>query len=463
MSGIESTERGAPVNHELSTDLLPADVLRPGDDGYAAASTTFFASGVPALVVRPDDVDGVVAAVRYATAEGLALSVRSGGHSMLGHGTNNGGMVLDLGRLDTVELVDSAAGIVRVGGGATWGQVASALAPHGLGLTAGDTAGVGVGGLTLGGGIGWMVRKHGLAIDNLVAARVVTAAGQVLAAGEAENPELFWAIRGGGGNFGVVVSFDFRAQPVRTVRFGTIISYRIEHLERLIQGWRDHMRGAPEALSSTLTLSPSLFGMPPSAMVTLCHADDDAGAAAEAIEPLLGIGTVTGNSVRERPYADILEDARHAPGIRIVARNVLLPSLDDAAIAAIVAAHGSGPATVLSLRSLGGAFGRVPAGATAFAHRDAEALVVGAAIVDEDATATGIEEALASWPGVASRGTGVYVNFQGSATEADLAAAYPPATIARLAEVKRALDPENVFALNHNIVPGGTDRTEVAA
>jgi FAD/FMN-containing dehydrogenase len=450
------------VNHELLTNRLRGDVLTPGDDGYAAAGTTFFAHGAPALVVRPGDADGVVAAIRYATAEGLPLAVRSGGHSMLGHGTTTGGMVLDLGRLDTVELVDPAARIVRVGGGATWGRVAAALAPHGLGLTAGDTAGVGVGGLTLGGGIGWMVRKHGLAIDNLVAARVVTAAGQVLTAAEDENPDLFWALRGGGGNFGVVVSFDFRAQPVRTVHFGTV-SYRLENPARLIRGWRDHMRGAPEALSSTLILSPSLFGMPPSAMVTLCHAGDDAGAAAEAIEPLLRIGTVTDNGVRERPYADILEDARHPPGTRLVGRNVLLPSLDDAAVAAVAAAHRSGSATVLSLRSLGGAFGRVPAGATAFAHRDAEVMVFCAAVVDQDATATDIDDALASWQGVASRGTGVYVNFQGSATEADVAAAYPPATLARLAGVKRDLDPGNVFALNHNIVPSGTAHTEGVA
>jgi hypothetical protein len=223
------------------------------------------------------------------------------------------------------------------------------------------------------------------------------------------------------------------------------------------------MRGAPEALSSTLTLSPALFGMPPSAMVTLCYADDDAGAAAGAIEPLLGIGTPTGKDVRERPYAGILEDAAHPPGIRLAGRNVLLPSLDHAAIAAIATAHRSGSSTVLSLRSLGGAFGRVPARATAFAHRDAEVMVFCAAIVDEDATETDIEETLVPWRRVASRGTGVYVNFQGSATEADLAAAYPPATRARLADVKRDLDPENVFALNHNITPGGAARTGRAA
>ena len=150
------------------------------------------------------------------------MSVRSGGHSPLGHGTNTGGMVIDLAHLDDVEVLDAERRLVRVGGGATWGRVAAALDPHGWALTSGDTADVGVGGLTLGGGIGWMVRRHGLAIDNLVGARVVTADGRLVTASQDEHPDLFWALRGGGGNFGVVVDFDFVAQPVSTVHYGTI-------------------------------------------------------------------------------------------------------------------------------------------------------------------------------------------------------------------------------------------------
>ncbi|MDX6372606.1 MAG: hypothetical protein QOD98_1594, partial [Nocardioidaceae bacterium] len=197
------------------TVLDSSEVLRPGDEGYDEAAKVFFATGRPALVVRPRGADEVVAAVRYAVREDLAVAVRSGGHSGLGHGTNTGGMVIDLDHLDTVEVLDGRR--VRVGGGATWGRVAAALDPHGLGLTSGDTRDVGVGGLTLGGGIGWMVRKHGLAVDNLVGARVVTADGRLLVASAHENPDLFWGLRGGGGNFGVVVDFDFLAQPVMTV------------------------------------------------------------------------------------------------------------------------------------------------------------------------------------------------------------------------------------------------------
>ena len=158
----------------------------------------------------------------HAVRHDLAVSVRSGGHSPLGHSTNTGGMVIDLAHLDAVEVLDADRRLVRVGGGATWGKVSAALDPHGWALTAGDTADVGVGGLTLGGGIGWMVRRYGLAIDNLVGARVVTADGRLVTASADEHADLFWALRGGGGNFGVVVDFDFVAQQVSTVHYGTI-------------------------------------------------------------------------------------------------------------------------------------------------------------------------------------------------------------------------------------------------
>jgi FAD/FMN-containing dehydrogenase len=430
-------------------DDLPADVLLPCDDGYADAATTFFASGKPAVVVRPRDAAGVAAAIAHARREGLVLSVRSGGHGLLGSATNDGGMVLDLAHLDAVELVDPDHRVVRVGAGASWGHTMATLAPHGLGLTAGDTAGVGVGGLTLGGGIGWMVRKHGLAIDNLVAARVVTADGQVLVASEDERPDLFWAIRGGGGNFGVVVSFDFVAARVEHVHFGSL-TYRPDDPARLVTAWRDHMRVAPESLTSTLALVPPMFGGPASATVTLCYADDAVGPL-QAIGPLRAIGEVLSDDVRVVPYTDVLAGAHRPPGGRLISRNTLVPALDDDVIGAAVAVYRSGTSTVL--RSLGGAFGRVPADATAFAHRDAEAMIVCGAFLSQDATDADVDTALAQWPAVVRRGTGVYLNFQGSDTAADLATAYPPRTYARLAEAKLRYDPENVFGRGHNVAP----------
>lgn len=445
-------------------DDLRGDVLLPDDDGYAAAATTFFASGKPALVVRPRDAAGVAAAIRYARREHLVFSVRSGGHGLLGSATNDGGLVLDLAHLDSVELVRRDGNpLVRVGAGARWGQVMRTLEPHGLGLSAGDTADVGVGGLTLGGGIGWLVRKHGLAIDHLVAARVVTADGRLLEATADRHPDLFWALRGGGGGFGVVVGFDFVAEPVPLVHFGTL-TYRPDDPARLVAGWRDHLRTAPESLTSTLALVPPMFGAPASATVALCYADDAAGPL-QAIGPLRAIGEVLDDDVRVLPYADVLANAHRPPGGRLVSRNTLVPRLDDDVIDAAVAAFRSGTSTVL--RGLGGAFGRVPADATAFAHRDAEAMIVCAAFLPENAAdggasdgeATDTEPPLAGWPDVARHGTGVYLNFQGSDTPADLAAAYPPRTYARLAAAKRRYDPENVFGRGHNIAPAaGTDR-----
>jgi FAD/FMN-containing dehydrogenase len=438
------------------TTLL--DTLRPGDDGYDAAARTFFATGRPAIVVRPREPDEVAAALRQAAAQGLAVSVRAGGHSPLGSGTNTGGMVIDLRRLDHVEILDTERRLVRVGGGATWGRVAEALAPYRWAITAGDTSDVGVGGLTLGGGIGWMVRQHGLTIDSLVAARVVTADGRLLTASPAEHPELFWALRGGGGNFGVAVDLDFWAQSVETVRFGTV-TYPFDDAAGVMARWRDAMKTAPEELSSTLALTPRVPGTSSSVVVLLCHAGSPGTTASDAdaaVRPLLELGTVTSQSISECRYAEILEQAAHPPGLRLAVRNTLLAAMDDATIAEVLRFHGSGVPTAVAVRSLGGAFGRVPSDATAFAHRDATAMVVALHLLPETATDADVQRALVPWQAVAARGIGTYLNFQGAATPADLAAAYPPETYARLARTKRRYDPDNRFALNHTIETDNT-------
>jgi FAD/FMN-containing dehydrogenase len=192
----------------------------------------------------------------------------------------------------------------------------------------------------------------------------------------------------------------------------------------------------------------------------LCYAGEPDTPVADVddiIEPLLELGTVTEATIAERRYAEILEDAQHAPGLRLAVRNTLLPTIDDAAIAAIHRLHTAAGFRAIALRSLGGAFGRVPTDATAFAHRDAEALVVSMLMLPDTATDAEVERALVPWRAVSAHGSGTYVNFQGSATAADLATAYPPASYARLAAVKRAYDPGNRFALNHNVEPAPAD------
>ncbi len=441
---------------------MAAEVLRPGDDGYDDAARVFFATGRPDLVVRPRDADEVAAAIGYAVRHDLAVSVRSGGHSPIGHSTNTGGIVIDLVHLDEVEVLDADRRLVRVGGGATWGKVSETLDPYGFALTAGDTADVGVGGLTLGGGMGWMVRRHGLAIDNLVGARVVTADGQLVTASAEEHADLFWALRGGGGNFGVVVDFDFVAQQVSTVHYGTI-TYQADDPADLLRRWRNAMRLAPEELSSTLALMPQMPDAPRMANVLLCYAGAPGSAVTDAdaaIEPMLELGTVVLASIAERTYSEILEEAQHPPGVRLVGRNTLVPTLGDGVIAAIEDLMEAPGPRVVAVRSLGGAFARVPSDATAFAHRDAEAMVVGMVILPESATDADVERALVPWRTVAAYGVGTYINFQGSATDEDVAAAYPPATYHRLAAVKSAYDPGNLFALNHNIEPASTEQAE---
>lgn len=420
--------------------------IRPGDSEYDAARTTIAGAAEPAVVLRPNDAAEVATALRHARAEGLDVAVRSGGHNALGFGNSDGGAVIDLSRINGVEVLDDA-GRVRIGAGATWGQAAAELARHGLAITSGDTVSVGVGGLTQAGGIGWMVRKHGLTIDSVLGAEVVTAGGEVVRADAGTNPDLFWGLRGGAGNFGVVTAFEFQAQPVTTVHYGTI-AFTLDDVPQLLKGWAETMRTAPDELTTTLVLMPGFGDFPPGAMLYVCYCGDDPG----VLEPLRTLGTVVSESVAETPYAEILEEAHPPEGIVPVIGNTLVEELTGGCIDAIAAAY-SGGGRVVFLRSLGGAFGRVAPADTAFAHRAAEALVVSAKFLPPGSSESDIAAARAEWRTIGRHGTGSYAGFLGSDTAEDLAALYPSETLARLTEVKRAWDPDNVFRRNFNIAP----------
>lgn len=420
--------------------------IRPGDPAYDAARTTFTDTAAPAVVLRPTGTAEVAASVAYARSEGLPLAIRSGGHNLLGLGTVDDGVVLDLSRLDGVELLGE--GRVRIGGGATWGAAAAALAPHGLAVSSGDTTSVGVGGLSQAGGIGWLVRKHGLTVDHLLAVEIVTAAGEVVRASATEHPELFWAVRGGAGNFGVVTAFEFQAQPVSTVHFGTI-TFAVDDVALLLKGWATAaIDDAPDELTTMLVLMPSFDGGDPVAMLYVCLDSDDTS----PIDALRSIGTVIAEDLDERPYAEVLEEAHPPEGVLPVIGNALVDSVDDRLIDAIATAYGAG-GRVVFLRSLGGAVARVDRTATAFAHRDADALVVSAAFLPTDATEDQVAAARAVWRTIGDQGIGAYAGFLGSATPDDLAALWPADTLERLREVKRAWDPGNLFRRNFNIEP----------
>jgi FAD/FMN-containing dehydrogenase len=426
-------------------------VLIEGDDGFGTYASPV---GAPSAVLRASDVDDVVAAVRHATTTGLALSVRSGGHTAGFLTTVPGGLVLDLSAINEVAVHGSA---VTVGSGATWGAVAAALAPHGLALSSGDTRSVGVGGLTLGGGVGWLVRQYGLALDSLRSARVVTADGRVVTASTDENSELFWALRGGGGNFGVVTHFEFDAHPLAGVVHG-VITFETDDLGALLRGYRDVMRAAPEQLNVTFMKFPPMGPVAPGGpALHVVWASDDLDEAMQHIAPLTQLPGVAGHEFSVKPYGDVLEEL-HPPepggeAPTVVGNNGWARELGDETIAAIAAADAGFGAAAIMIRYVRGAFNRVGADATAFAWRDAEALVVSMAFLAPGAAEASIAAVHESWRGVAGHTEGTYGNFVMSADPAVVALMYPPATLERLRAVKREWDPANLFSQTQNVAP----------
>ena len=431
-------------------DGFAGTILMPDSADYPAAATAYGVLGSPVLVARPTSAADVAAALGYARAQGLPLSVRSGGHTPFS--TNDGGMVLDLCGIHDVEVL--ADDRVRVGSGAVWGDVARALQPYGLAVSSGDTYSVGVGGLALGGGIGWMVRQQGLAIDNLREAEVVLPSGAIVTANETAEPDLFWALRGGGGNFGVVTRFTFQAYPLRGIVAGAI-DVEPSRLAETLRGWRDVMRQAPEQLNSTVLAMPS-FGpeMPAATQMLVCFGGDDTDEAMTAIQPLLALPGVTRHDVVSKPYVEVLDEDLPMPEfVRLVSHNGFVREVDDGVLGRLTTAHAALGAAVLMVRYLRGAFNRVPADATALAHRDAEAFVVSAMFLPPDAPAEAEQLMHDGWATLADAVSGEYGNFSPHPDAQTLALMYPPATVERLRAAKRRYDPENLLAHNHNILP----------
>jgi len=431
------------------------DIIEPGGAEYESASRTVSALGSPAYVLRPKSVRDVQASVRFAASAGLLLSVRGGGHAFAGFGTNDGGVVIDLSNLANVEIIDKERHLVRIGGGATWGEVAAALAPHALAISSGDTKSVGVGGLTLTGGIGWKVRKYGLALDSVVAAEVVTANGEVVHASTQQNSELFWAIRGGGGNFGIVTAFEFVAHPTTDVFHGKV-AFPASQAATVLQSWADYMRTAPEELTSVAVFANPLAGGPDAPVeIHVVFDGDDLGLADQAIDPIRRLGTVTGDDIALKPYADALEDGGPPPpGIQFVARSAFVAAESVPDIVHILAqARTSQRSPVIAVRSVGGAVSRVPDEATAYAYRQAELMLLTFTVGPEPAIEAARPALETIWEKLAPHVSGAYANFLTPATEEDVAAIYPAQTYKRLAAVKRRYDPGNLFARNHNVRP----------
>lgn len=439
----------------LTTDTLQqtftGDIILPTDSGYKEASSVMMHTGAPAIILRPKTTQDVVTAIQFVKDNMLVLSVRSGGHSGPGFGTNTDGAVIDMSLMKAVEVIDREKHIVRIESGATWIEVANALQTYGLAISSGDTKTVGVGGLTLGGGIGWLVRLVGLTIDTLIAAEVVTADGKVLKVNSDEHPDLFWAIRGGGGNFGIVTSFEFAATPIGKVVSGPI-SYGIDEVGVVLRGWRDTMRTAPEDLNSMAVVLPTFGGNPPAVMVFACASNPDEAVASGAVAPLKSLGKVVMDGTKSGDYAEILQDAHAPQGVDVIAHNVFMKEFSDAVIDTIVEMCTSA-IPILQIRYLGGAMNRVATDSTAFPHRDSEVLVVCPTFLPVGATPDIVDAAMQPWKKLSSFGSGAYANLLSAATDENIRAAYPQATYERLAAIKKIYDPENLFSQNYNIKP----------
>jgi FAD/FMN-containing dehydrogenase len=443
---------------------LDGRVVTPEDAAYDEARRVFYRSydRRPAAVVRPADAREVSRVVSMARVAGAELAVRSGGHSLAGHSVSEGGIVLDLSKLRMLDL-DLEHGTAWTQTGLTAGQYSDAAGWHGLATGFGDTGSVGIGGLTLGGGAGFLVRKHGLTIDQLLAAEVVTADGELLRVDEETHPDLFWAIRGGGGNFGVATRFRFRLHPVNRILGGLLV---LPGEPDVIASFVAAAEAAPEELSAiaNIMVAPPMPFLPAEThgkvvvMAIMCWAGElEEGE--RALAPFRALGPLADLS-RTMAYREIYSLFGEGPGPALpsqeATRSFFVDSLDSQAAEAVVEhLHASTASmTVAQVRVLGGAMARVSPDATAFAHRDRGAMVALGTLFEDAEDRPAHEAWLRSLAAAMDDGApGVYVNFLGEEGEARVHEAYPGPTWERLVDVKRRYDPTNLFRLNQNVDP----------
>jgi FAD/FMN-containing dehydrogenase len=442
-------------------DSISGRVITPADAGYDQARTVFypFYDRRPGVIVRPSDAVDVSKTVLAAAETGLELAVRSGGHSVPGHSTTEGGILLDLTSMTRLDI-DVVGRTAWAETGMTAGQYTVQTAAHGLATGFGDTGSVGIGGLTLGGGIGYLVRKHGLTIDNLLAADVVTADGSQVRADETNHPDLFWAIRGGGGNFGVATRFQFRLHEVDNIVGGMLILPATpEVITRLIV----EADSAPEELSiiANNMKAPPMPGLPdehvgqPVIMLLLAYAGPlDAGE--KAVARFRSLASPIADMTGPMPYPDLYRFTEEVPEIKHeTTRSLFADDVDLAGAEAIVdhLHRTTAPLAVAQLRVLGGAFARVPNDATAFAHRHRRIMVATGVVYDDANEGDLHREWVHQLTDALTRGEpGVYANFLGD--EGDrVRDAYPRATWDRLSAIKTRYDPDNLFRLNQNVPP----------
>ncbi|SEF17410.1 FAD-binding oxidoreductase [Jiangella alba] len=425
-------------------------LVLPGDGQYDRIRSVWNAmvDRRPRMIVRCADADDVAAAVRLGRELGLEIGVRCGGHSVLGLSVPADGLMIDLTPMGAV-TVDPATRRARVEGGALLGALDVEAQRHGLATTAGNVSHTGVGGLTLGGGMGWLARQYGLSCDNVVSYELVTADGDRLRVSRDEHPELFWALRGGGGNFGIVTEFEFQLHATGIRAYVAELTYPLEQAAAVLRGWRDLSADAPRQATFAASMGRGL--------VTVGYVW--AGAterAADLLPPLRSLGVPVTENVGELSYLELQtrEDSPEGHAYRRYWKGHYVRGLPDEAIDAMVE-HGDAEMGV-SLQAYGGAIADVPDDDSAFSQRDAVFEYVAAARWDdaaEDAERMAVARRTAT--AIAPYSSGAYVNALSDEGADGVRRAYRPAKLDRLTAVKTAYDPENVFHLNHNIVPAG--------
>ncbi len=450
-----------PASIDELRERLSGPVIAPDDARYDELRLVVagHVDDRPALIARPRDTSDVAAVVGFARSSGLELAVRCGGHSGPGFGTTEGGVVIDLREMKGIEI-DPERRTARAEAGLTAIEVTTAAAEHGLAVGFGDTGSVGIGGITLGGGIGYLVRKHGMTIDSLLGVEIVTADGSVLEVDATSHPDLFWAVRGGGGNFGVVTRFTYALHPVDQIVGGFLV---LPATPDVVAGFMRLSAEAPEELSTIA----NVMGCPPLPFVAeehhgslvlfamLCHAGDtEAGEAAMA--PFRALAEPLADLVKPMPYAEMFppEEGDYRP--IAVGQTMFLDHVDEAMAATMLRHLEASDASMkaVQLRALGGAMARVPADATAFAHRAAPVLGIVVSFVDGPDDRPRREQWVADLAAAIDQGVpGAYVNFVEEDSVAGARSAYPNGTWDRLAAIKSRYDPTNLFHRNQNVPP----------
>jgi FAD/FMN-containing dehydrogenase len=451
---------------------LQGDLIRPEDEGYDLARRVWngMIDRYPALIVRCASPQDVMAALAFTRSHDLPLAVRGGGHNVAGHGTCEDGLVIDLSPLNKVE-VDVAARTVRAGGGATWAMVDAATQPYGLATPGGVVSDTGIAGLTLGGGLGWLRNKYGLSCDNLLAAEVVTADGRLVQASQSENPDLFWAIRGGGGNFGIVTTFTYQLHPVGPEVWMTAVFHDGAEMEGVLGRFRDYCESAPDEVSMLAVCGvfppgaehfpEALWEHPFVLLAGMYTGDPEEGRRVmqplrDFAEPLLDFSDVMNYQIAQTFF-----DADYPKyKLRYYWKSLNLTRMDDEVIA-LITDHARRQPSLLKTTDIwhiGGAVRRVAEEATAFHGRHISFLLNAEAnwedAADDDANMAWVREMLAAAQPFSDGSR--YLNFAGLQEEGDqmMADAFA-GKYAKLARIKQKYDPENIFRLNQNIKPQG--------